>query len=99
MNDIKLQKTSIYFLMRELLYNGKAGLDENIEPMFLEDIQVQLANKSGTNFGNDKHKWVTWFINDYPDATTIEKNSITVTFRLLEAENKFLPRIKSRRDD
>lgn len=80
--------------MREMLYDGKAGLDENIEPISIEDLQEQLVSRFCENFGNDKTRWVDWFVNSYPDATVIEKESIAVTFRLLEAENKFLPRIK-----
>jgi|CXWL01.1.fsa_nt_gi hypothetical protein len=94
MSDIKLKNMSAYFLMREMLYDGKAGLDENIEPISIEDLQKQLVSKFGKNFGNDKSSWVDWFVNNYSDATAIEKDSLVVTFRLLEAENKFLPRIK-----
>jgi len=93
MASIKLENMSIYFLIRELIYAGTAGIDNNLEPIEVNELTKQLIQKSGFNFGDEKKKWVDWFLSTSSGATQIEKDSIIMTVQIIEAENKYLPKI------
>lgn len=85
---------SLYFLIRELIYDGTAGIDKSTEPIEINELIRQLTKKSGINLGDEKKKWIDWFISTCSGATDIEKDSIVLTNQIIEAENKYLPRIK-----
>ncbi|MEW5251519.1 hypothetical protein [Microbulbifer discodermiae] len=92
MAELQIQKINTYLLVRELLYDGAAGIEEITESLDVNQIITELNNRCSVNF-QEKKAWVDWYVNDYEQATKIEKDSISVTYEILTTEKKYLDRI------
>lgn len=98
---ISLDKARAYFLVRELIYDGQAGVADFNEPLSVDEIVAELSKRYGVYFDiDDKKSWVDWFSSAGPDgATETEKNSIFYSFKILTAEKRAIDKLKNKSRD
>lgn len=89
MDRRNIRERSNYFLLRQLLYGGKAGMDSEVEPVSVFEVVSEMESRFCTGFEEDIGLWVEWVATAESPFDEEEVNSLLVTYKLLRAEKKY----------
>lgn len=89
----------VFDLLHELLRCTKVSViqsqTENISDA-VNKLVSELERRTGQQLGHDASKWADWFCDADSGYPLGEREAIGVMRRLVDAENKFLPKIQDR---
>lgn len=74
----RLSSVSTYFLILELLNEGKSGLLPNIEPIEMSEIFTELETRTENKMDRDKEAWATWFLGNDKHGTELERSNLLI---------------------
>jgi hypothetical protein len=85
-----------YYLIQELMLDGKAGLFPDIEPINEQFIIEELKRITGVDLGRDRLGWLDWIINNDSHLKISELNNLKSLKRIIIIEKKLYNLLQSR---
>lgn len=84
MNDTPLSHASTYYLLLELLEDGRAGLVAREHDILESDILEELRLRTGKTFAS-RADWVNYFIRTEELGSDLERANLYIFFKTQEA--------------
>jgi hypothetical protein len=98
MNPKPLSNVSIYYLLLELLEDGRAGLINGEEGIPEINILQELQKRTGRNF-ETKAEWAKFFIADEYLGSEIERANLLIFVKTQEAMIKVWNMVNERKNN
>ena len=89
-----LNKASNYYLLLELLEDGRAGLLSNSSPIPTESLVVELKRRTGEDFGDNKEEWARHFIHSSNLCSELERANLMIFLKTQEAMTRIWNKVK-----
>lgn len=95
----KIDEISTYILLRLMVTDYQEDYFEDVGKLSAPEVLKELIRRHKINHQDDKKLWVQWFCTDCCESTEEQKNSLLMTLKIKEAENKFFSKKPQREEE
>lgn len=94
-ND-RLEKASVYYLILELLEDGRAGLISGSDTIPETSLILELKRRTGEDFGTVKEDWARYFIQSNDLGSELERANLMMFLKTRDAMKRIWDSVKDR---